>query len=145
MRKSTAFAFALCGTLLLVLLFVGARMLYIGHHSQSFEKIAGKGEQFQLTLMENDTLIAELTDSAQIAAVTDLLKGYTYTEYPHFFHPRDNELSANRLTVLFENGHSISVNADGYIFVNDKLRDVVGGRGKEFYHLLYITFYPNAE
>ena len=34
-------------------------------------------------------------------------------------------LTANRLTVTFQNGNSIGVNTDGYVFVNGKLRATV--------------------
>lgn len=144
MRKSTAFAFALCGTLLLVLLFVAGRFLYINNHSQSLEKIAGKGVHESVLLVENETELGAVDDADRVSAILALLSSYTYTEYPKFFHPRDYELSASRLTVIFGNGHSIAVNADGYVFVNDKLRDIEGSRGKEFYHKLYLLFYPNA-
>ncbi|MDY3619287.1 hypothetical protein [Agathobaculum sp.] len=144
MRKSTALAFALCGTLLLVLLFVAGRFLYINNHSQSLEKIAGKGVQESLLLVENDTELGAVDDPARVSDIIALLSGYTYTEYPKFFHPQEYELSASRLTVHFGNGHSIGVNADGYVFVNGKLRDIEGSRGKEFYHKLYLLFYPNA-
>ena len=97
MRKSTALGFALCGTLLVILLFIAGRMLYLKFYHQSFTDIAG-----------------------------------------------DDKLTANRLTVTFENGSSISVNADGFVFVDGKLCDIEGGRGQEFYHKLYILFYPNA-
>ena len=36
MRKSTALGFALCGTLLVILLFIAGRMLYIKFYHQSF-------------------------------------------------------------------------------------------------------------
>lgn len=144
MRKKNVFALALIGTLLLVLLFIAARFLYIGHHTQTLEKIAGKEAILSVQLYENKTALRTTEDSAQIAALTELLDSYTYTEYPHFFKPDKSRLSANRLTVQFENGHSIGVNADGYVFVNDKLRDVEGSRGQEFYHKLYVLFYPNA-
>ncbi|MDO4269792.1 MAG: hypothetical protein Q4C72_02605 [Eubacteriales bacterium] len=144
MRKSTALGFALCGTLLVVLLFIAGRMLYINYHVQSFEKIAGREIQRTLVLTENETELQTVTDEGQITAYTELFGSYTYTEYPHFFKPRDSELTANLLTVTFQNGHSISVNADGYVFVNGKLRDIEGGRGQEFYHKLYLLFYPNA-
>lgn len=144
MRKSTALGFALCGTLLAVLLFVTGRMLYIKYHTQSYDKIAGRGMHYELTLTENDTVLQTVTDEDQISAYAALLSSYTYTEYPHFFKPDGNQLTANRLTVTFENENSISVNADGYVFVNGKLRDIEGSRGQEFYHKLYILFYPNA-
>ena len=144
MRKSTTLGFALCGTLLVILLFIAGRMLYIKFYHQSFTDIAGKGVQASLMLSENDTSLPAVTDEKQIASYTDLLGGYTYTPYPHFFQPGDDKLTANRLTVTFENGSSISVNADGFVFVDGKLRGIEGGRGQEFYHKLYILFYPNA-
>ena len=60
------------------------------------------------------------------------------------FKPGDDQLTASRLTVTFENGNAIGVSADGYVFVNGKLRDIEGSRGQEFYHLLYVLVYPNA-
>ena len=40
MRKFTALGFAICGTLLVVLLFIAGRMLYVHLYSQSFADIA---------------------------------------------------------------------------------------------------------
>ncbi len=144
MRKFTALGFALCGTLLVVLLFVTGRMLYIKYHTQTYEDIAGRGMHDSFVLTENDTVVQTITDEEQISTLVSLLKSYTYTEYAHFFKPDGSRLTANRLTVTFENGNSISVNADGYVFINDKLRDIEGSRGQEFYHKLYLLFYPNA-
>ena len=45
MRKITALGFAICGTLLLVLLFVAGRMLYIKFYDQSYQDIAGKKDR----------------------------------------------------------------------------------------------------
>lgn len=145
MRKTTALLFALCGTLLILLLCIAGRFLYINHHTQTLEKIAGKGVQDALVLSENETQLRTVSEAAQINELLALLSSYTYKEYPHFFQPRDNELTANRLTVTFQNGNSVSVSADGYIFVDGKLRDIEGGRGQEFYHKLYVLFYPSAQ
>lgn len=144
MRKFTALGFAICGTLLLILLFITGRMLYIKFYDQSFADIAGSGTPSSVTLTENSTEMQTVTDPAQIARYTDLLASYTYVQYPHFFKPGDEQLTANRLTVTFENGNSIGVNADGYVFVNGELRDIEGSRGQELYHKLYLLFYPNA-
>ncbi len=144
MRKITALGFAICGTLLLILLFVAGRMLYIKFYDQSYQDIAGTGTPAALTIAENDTALPAVTDPEQIADFTLLLSSYTYTQYPHFFKPGDEQLTANRLTVTFENGSSIGVNADGYVFVNGDLRDIEGSRGQEFYHKLYVLVYPNA-
>lgn len=144
MRKFTALGFAICGTLLLILLFITGRMLYIKFYDQPFADIAGSGTPSSVTLTENSTEVQTVTDPAQIARYTDLLASYTYVQYPHFFKPGDEQLTANRLTVTFENGNSIGVNADGYVFVNGELRDIEGSRGQEFYHKLYLLFYPNA-
>ena len=62
MRKSTALGFALCGTLLVILLFIAGRMLYIKFYHQSFTDIAGKGVQASLMLSENDTSLPAVTD-----------------------------------------------------------------------------------
>lgn len=144
MRKATAFGLAICSTLLVVLLFITGRMLYIKLYDQSFSDIAGKSAQTELLLSENDTALPAVTDEKQIAAFTELLGGYTYVPYQKFFSPADEQLTANRLTVTFGNGASIGVNADGYIFVNGRLRAIEGGRGQELYHKLYVLFYPNA-
>ena len=144
MRKFTAVGFAICGTLLLILLFITGRMLYIKFYDQSFADIAGSGTPSSVTLTENSTEVQTVTDPAQIARYADLLASYTYKQYPHFFKPGDEQLTANRLTVTFENGNSIGVNAGGYVFVNGELRDIEGSRGQEFYHKLYLLFYPNA-
>lgn len=144
MRKFTALGFAVCGTLLLILLFAGGRMLYIKLYSQSFADIAGEGTPSVLQLTENQTALPAVTDPQQIDAFTALLSGYTYKQYPKFFRPDDDQLTASRLTVTFENGNSIGVSADGYVFVNGKLRDIEGSHGQEFYHLLYVLVYPNA-
>lgn len=145
MRKSTAFVFALCGTALLVLLFIAGRLIYINMHEQTLEQIAGSGVQSELRLAENDVPIADLTERAQIDAVLTALGGYTYTEYPKLLHPSDRSLGGSTLTVTFDNESSIGVSADGFVFVDGKLRDVEGSRGKELYHKLYVLFYPNAE
>ena len=137
MRKSTALVFAVCGTLLLILLFIAGRTLYIKFYNQSFADIAGSTAPAVLTITENDTELPAVTATA-------LLGGYTYKQYPHFFKPDSSQLTANRITVTFENGNSIGVNADGYVFVNGELRDIEGSRGQEFYHLLYVLVYPNA-
>lgn len=144
MRKSTALVFAVCGTLLLILLFIAGRTLYIKFYNQSFADIAGSTAPAVLTVTENDTELPAVTDPGQISEFTALLGGYTYKQYPHFFKPDSSQLTANRITVTFENGNSIGVNADGYVFVNGKLRDIEGSRGQEFYHLLYVLVYPNA-
>ncbi len=144
MRKMTALGFAICGTLLLVLLFVAGRMLYINLYSQSYADITGTGTPTTLSVTENDTALSPVTDPGQISDFTALLSSYTYKQYPHFFKPGSERLTANRITVTFENGNSIGVNADGYVFVNGELRDIEGSRGQEFYHKLYVLVYPNA-
>ena len=125
MRKSMALGFAICSTLLLILLFLAGRMLYIKFYHQSYADITDKTTQTVVTL-------------------TELLSGYTYTQYPNLFKPGKEKLTSNLLTVTFENGNSIGVNADGYVFINGELRDIEGSRGQEFYHKLYLLFYPNA-
>ena len=144
MRKFTALGFAICGTLLLILLFIAGRMLYIKSYDQSFSDIAGNGTVASLVVTENSTELQTVTDPGQIQEFTSLLGSYTYTQYPHFFKPGNERLTANRITITFENGNSIGVNADGYVFVNGDLRDIEGSRGQEFYHKLYVLVYPNA-
>ena len=48
-------------------------------------------------------------------------------------------------SVTFDNGSSISVNADGYVFVNGKLRAIKSGDGRNLYHDLFVLFYPTAK
>ena len=67
------------------------------------------------------------------------------TAYPHFIKPSQNKLTANRLTVTFQNGNSIGVNTDGYVFVNGKLRAIKSGDGRNLYHDLFVLFYPTAK
>jgi len=144
MRKTTAFGFAVCGTLLLLLLFFTGRMIYIQFHVQTFEQIAGRTIHHELALTENETPLPAVTKEEDINAFLELLGGYQYTEYPHLLKPGADRLTANRLTVTFENENSIGVDADGYIFVNHKLRGIEGNRGQELYHKLYLLFYPNT-
>lgn len=144
MRKNTALGFAICGTLLLLLLAFFGRMIYINIHVQTFDQIAGRGIHHTLQLTENETSLLDVTEERRISEYVDLLDDYTYTEYPHLFQPQEEKLSANRLTVTFENGNSIGVDADGYIFVNGDLHGIEGDRGQELYHKLYLLFYPNA-
>lgn len=143
-RRMTALGFAICGTLLVLLLYITVRMVFLKVHVQSYEDIAGRSIQHELTLMENQTTLPSVTDEKTISAYEELLGTYSYTEYQHLFKPSEEKLTANRLTVGFENGNSISVDADGHIFVNGKLRDIEGGRGQELYHKLYLVIYPNA-
>ncbi len=145
MRKITALGFAICGTLLVLLIYITGHMVYNKVHVQSFEDIAGVTIQHELELKENDTALESVKDEEKINAFLELLKGYTYTEYPHFMKPSDEKLKANRLNVSFENGNTIGVDADGYIFVNGKLRGIEGDRGQELYHKLYLLFYPSVE
>ena len=49
------------------------------------------------------------------------------------------------LTVTFQNGNSIGVNTDGYVFVNGKLRAIKSGDGRNLYHDLFVLFYPTAK
>ena len=144
MRKFTALGFAVCGTLLAILLFIAGRMLYIQFYHQSFADIAGGRTHETLALSENQTALPAVTDEEQIAQYVALLDGCTYTPYPDFFRPAEEKLTANRLTVTFANGRSIGVNADGYIFIDGALGGIEGGRGQEFYHKLYVLFYPSA-
>ena len=144
MRKFTALGFAICGTLLVVLLFIAGRMLYVHLYSQSFADIAETDTPAVLSITENSTALPDITDPGRISAFTELLDSYTYKPYPHLFQPGKEQLTASCLTVTFENGNSIGVSADGYVFVNGRLRDIEGSRGQEFYHLLYVLVYPNA-
>ena len=145
MRKSWALGLAVCCTLLVVLLFVAGRMLYIKFYHESYADITEKTTQTALVLTENQTELGTVTDPDTVDSIVALLQSYTYTQYPHFFKPSEEQLGGNRLTVTFSNGNSIGVNVDGYVFVNGKLRDIEGSRGQEFYHKLYVLFYPNAK
>lgn len=144
MRKSLALGLTICSMLLILLLCISGRILYIKLYQQTYADIAGITVQSELKLSENDAALPTVTDEEQILAYADLLGGYTYKAYPHLFKPGEEKLTANRLTVTFDNGSSIGVNADGYVFVNGKLRDLDDGRGQELYHKLYVLFYPNA-
>lgn len=144
MRKSSALISALCGTFVIILLFAAGRMLFIKFYKQSFEDITDTASPQSISLSENDISLGTITDGEQLANYIDLLGSHTYVPYPHLIQPNANKLRANHLTVTFENGNSISVNADGYVFINDKLRDIKNGQGKTFYHDLYLLFYPNA-
>lgn len=144
MRKLSAPLFALLGTLLLILLCIMGRLVFIGYHTTSYEKIAGKNTPESLVLSENNMELRVVTDPAELADITELLSSYTYTEYPHLLHPSEEKQVGNLLTVTFVNQNSISVNANGYVFLNGKLRDIEGSRGQEFYHKLYILFYPGT-
>ncbi len=143
MRKFTALGFAVCGTLLIVLLFIAGRMLYIKFYDRSYLDIA-ETPQTVLTLSDSSGNERTVDDPAQVADITALLESYTYVPYPRFFKPDEEKLTAVRLTVTFANGSSIAADADGHIFVDGTLRDVEGGRGQEFYHKLFLLFYPGA-
>ena len=117
MRKTVSLVLAICGTLLLLLLFATGRLIYTHVYSQDFSDIAETGPQSTITLTENDVEVPQ-TDDNQKTAIIQLLSEQTYTAYPHFIKPSQNKLTANRLTVTFQNGNSIGVNTDGYVFVN---------------------------
>lgn len=144
MRKFTALGFAVCGTLLAVLLFIAGRMLYIQLYHQSLSDIAGGRTHETLALAENATALPAVTGEEQVTPYLDLLGSYTYTPYPDFIQPAEDRLAANRLTVTFANGRSIGVNADGYIFIDGNLSGIKEDRGQELYHKLYMLFYPSA-
>ncbi len=143
MRKTVSLVLAICGTLLLLLIFGLGRFVYIHTAHQSFSSIAETGPQTTIHLAENDTEVP-LNDDNQKTAIIKLLSEQTYTPYPHFFKPSQNKLTANRLTVTFENGNSISISTDGYVFINGNLRGIKGDGGRELYHELFILFYPTA-
>ena len=124
MRKTVSLVLAICGTLLLLLLFATGRLIYTHVYSQDFSDIAETGPK---------------------TAIIQLLSEQTYTAYPHFIKPSQNKLTANRLTVTFQNGNSIGVNTDGYVFVNGKLRAIKSGDGRNLYHDLFVLFYPTAK
>lgn len=144
MNRKSAFSFALLGTIILLLALIAGRLIYINTHTQAFEKITKKASLTTLSLYENETLVRESTDSAEIESITSILSTYTYTEYKHFFKPSESSLTQNRLSVVFDDGTSISFCADGHVFVNDKLRGIEGSRGQEVYQKLYSIFYPSA-
>ena len=133
MRKTVSLMLAICGTLLLLLLFATGRLIYTHVYSQDFSDIAETGPQ------------STITDDNQKTAIIQLLSEQTYTAYPHFIKPSQNKLTANRLTVTFQNGNSIGVNTDGYVFVNGKLRAIKSGDGRNLYHDLFVLFYPTAK
>lgn len=144
MRKINALTFSLGATLLLILLFVIGRFGFIYFHHQSLEKIIGEEIPASIIFSENNIPIKTISDQAKIAEVITVLDEYTYTEYPHFFHPDENKLNANRLTVSIS-AASISVDANGFVFINNKLRDVEKSNGIALYRKLYSLFYPGAQ
>ena len=144
MRKTVSLVLAICRTLLLLLLFATGRLIYIHVYSQDFSDIAETGPQSTITLTENNVEVPQ-TDDNQKTAIIQLLSEQTYTAYPHFIKPSQNKLTANRLTVTFQNGNSIGVNTDGYVFVNGKLRAIKSGDGRNLYHELFVLFYPTAK
>ena len=73
MRKSMALGFAICSTLLLILLFLAGRMLYIKFYHQSYADITDKTTQTVVTLTENQTEVQTVTDPEQLAAITELM------------------------------------------------------------------------
>ena len=123
MRKTVSLVLAICGTLLLLLLFATGRLIYTHVYSQDFSDIAETGPQSTITLTENDEEVPQTNDPQKPANI-QLLREQTYTAYPHFIKPSQNKLTANRLTVTFQNGNSIGVNTDGYVFVIGKLRAI---------------------
>lgn len=143
MRKNVSLILAICGTLLLLLILGFGRLIYIHTAQQPFSSIAETGPQTTIKLAENDTEVP-LNSEKQQAAIIDLLSQQTYTPYPHFIKPSKNKLTANRLTVTFENGNSIGLSTDGYVFVNGNLRGIKGDNGVELYHELFVLFYPTA-
>ena len=54
MRKTVSLVLAICGTLLLLLLFATGRLIYTHVYSQDFSDIAETGPQSTITLTEND-------------------------------------------------------------------------------------------
>ena len=133
MRKTVSLVLAICGTLLLLLLFATGRLIYTHVYSQDFSDIAETGPQSTITLTENDVEVPQ-TDDNQKTAIIQLLSEQTYTAYPHFIKPSQNKLTANRLTVTFQNGNSIG-----------KLRAIKSGDGRNLYHDLFVLFYPTAK
>lgn len=144
MKRKSAFGFAVLGTVILLLALTAGRMIYINTHTQTLKKITKKASLTTLALYENETLVRESTDTAEIESIASILSTYTYTEYKHFLKPSKSSLTQSRLSVVFDDGTSIAFSADGYVFVNDKLRDIEGSRGQEVYQKLYIIFYPSA-
>ena len=86
MRKTVSLVLAICGTLLLLLLFATGRLIYTHVYSQDFSDIAETGPQSTITLTENDVEVPQ-TDDNQKTAIIQLLSEQTYTAYPHFIKP----------------------------------------------------------
>lgn len=145
MRKASSLLPAALATLLLVIVVLGGRLLFVRLHAQTIAQLTDDERQFQLVLTENTTEIATLTSDDAIAAVMNVLDDYTYVEYPALFAPAESRVQQNLLTVTFENGHSVSVNAGGFVFVNGKLRALKDcDNAQALYHALYQLFYPSA-
>lgn len=81
MRKTVSLMLAICGTLLLLLLFATGRLIYTHVYSQDFSDIAETGPQSTITLTENDVEVPQ-TDDNQKTAIIQLLSEQTYTAYP---------------------------------------------------------------
>ena len=78
MRKTVSLVLAICGTLLLLLLFATGRLIYTHVYSQDFSDIAETGPQSTITLTENDVEVPQ-TDDNQKTAIIQLLSEQTYT------------------------------------------------------------------
>ena len=63
MRKTVSLVLAICGTLLLLLLFATGRLIYTHVYSQDFSDIAETGPQSTITLTENDVEVPQTDDN----------------------------------------------------------------------------------
>ena len=67
MRKTVSLVLAICGTLLLLLLFATGRLIYTHVYSQDFSDIAETGPQSTITLTENDVEVPQTDDNQKTA------------------------------------------------------------------------------
>ena len=77
MRKTVSLVLAICGTLLLLLLFATGRLIYTTFTARTSD-IAETGPQSTITLTENDVEVPQ-TDDNQKTAIIQLLSEQTYT------------------------------------------------------------------
>ena len=71
MRKTVSLVLAICGTLLLLLLFATGRLIYTHVYSQDFSDIAETGPQSTITLTESGsiTFTPEKTTDGELRSI----------------------------------------------------------------------------
>ncbi len=84
MRKTVSLVLAICGTLLLLLLFATGRLIYTHVYSQDFSDIAETGPQSTITPSPRMTWRYRKPMTTRKPLIIQLLSEQTYTAYPHF-------------------------------------------------------------